>query len=310
MKITHVMCIEQNNSRSYINLELFRQIFPICFQNKNYKALYYYDDLRGHINEMSIMPNLLLTEKCAVVFDYEMKHGMMINDKVYIDVLAQEFERMKRKTTPFVCFDHDQMDVMTSYSMIADSNVNITLFNQPCMGAGISSDIYERFLYPFPDKDEFIKLMCDNWRDWKGNEYIKTNERTMGAYSAQQGVRYFMETGRVTEFPSGYYMPLDMEARRNVLKRIIGLVRKGVIQYKFLTSDIDIPETLYFYISVDEKILFIHKVYEDRICRVYVQESGIIHAFMSFFEYIEKKNMLCEGRDVLEYLKDIYKEYS
>ena len=313
MKVNHIICIEQNHSKSYMNLEAFRQILPLSFQNRNYNAMYYYDVLHGHINETSLMPNVVITDECAVLFDYEMQHGMRISNDVYIDVMKQEFKKLRNKATPFVCAEYDQIDVMHSYNLISVAGDFVTLFNQPCMAVGISSDIYEKFLYPFPEKSEFIKLMCDRLGDWQGNAYNTGNSGAIipgKAYSLVQGIRDFMETGRVNEFPAGFYAPLDMEARRNVLSRMIALAKKGYINYYFLTTEIEMPDTLYFYIDTKEKNLLIHKVYEDRINRVFVQEVGIFHAFMSFFEYLEKKKMLCCGEDIIKVMEDIEREYS
>lgn len=312
VRVTHIICLEQSYSRSYVNLESFRRILPMCFTNRLYNVLYYYDSLEGHINDMSFLPNIVIAGKCAIVFDYDMKHGMMIRDEAYIEVLMHEYERIRSKSVSFVGMEYDQIDVMNSYNIINPSKGFISLFNQPCMAIGISSDIYERFLYPFPEKKEFIKLMTDRLGDWEGNEYKPGKNGLISggcAYSFADGFRYFMKTGRVNEFPEGYYSALDMEARKEVFSRIFSIAGNGAMNYCFLPDDIEIPNNLFFYFDNSKKNVLIHKVFEDRICRVFVEEAGIFQAFMSFFEYLEKKHLLCTGQDAIKVLKEIEREY-
>lgn len=316
VRINHIMCIEQNYSRSYKNLEMFRQILPMCFQNNNYNALYYYDALHGHINDMSIMPNIIITDECVVTFDYEMKHGMMIRGAVYRDVMLQQFKKIISKATPFVCAENDQIEVADGYNVVSEARNPFNLvgvFYQTCMGACVSSDIYGEYLYPFQEKNEFIRLMNMRMGDWDSDGYHEGTLFFKGGVcvlSDPQGIRSFMESGRVDEFPAGYYREFDMNTRKIVLSRLIRLVKKGYVTCRFIMEDIDIPKQLFFYIDTDEKDIIIQKVNEGGTRKVIVKEPGIFQAFMNFVEYLEKKNKLCEGEDAIRVLEEIEREYA
>lgn len=128
--------------------------------------------------------------------------------------------------------------------------------------------------------------------------------------SDPQGIRSFMESGRVDEFPAGYYREFDMNTRKIVLSRLIRLVKKGYVTCRFIMEDIDIPKQLFFYIDTDEKDIIIQKVNEGGTRKAIVKEVGIFQAFMSFVEYLEKKNKLCEGEEAIRMLEEIEREYA
>ena len=128
--------------------------------------------------------------------------------------------------------------------------------------------------------------------------------------SDPQGIRSFMENGRVDEFPAGFYREFDMNTRKIVLARLIRLAKKEYVRCRFVMEDIDIPKQLFFYIDRDKKEMIIQRVNEIGTRKAIVREAGIFQAFMSFVEYLEKKNKLCEGKEAIRVLEEIESEYA
>lgn len=311
IRIEQIVCLEQSYQKSYKNLQIFQWVLPLCFEQLNYEVLYYYDFLSHHINTMSWMPNILIIGDHVVQFDYEMEQGIAVKDAQYTETMIAEFDRIKKKALPFLTSGDNQMGAMDIYSEIG-AELPSTIFEQPCLGVGISTEIYEEFLYPFPEKEEFMKAMALQNGDWEGDTFLPPKQKSqmeIKSYCSKRGIREFMETGRVNEFPNGFYRPLDMDTRKKVLRRIIYLIREGGISYYFLPDEIELPSHIYFYLDGVNKQITLNRIHEDSVSRVCVKEPSIYKAFQCFFEYLEKKGMLSGREEVLRELEEVRKEY-
>ncbi len=311
VNLEQIICLEQNISRSHENLQIFQQILPAFFEQNHYRVLYYYDNLTQHVNTMSWMPNIILTDDCVIQFDYEMEHGVMIHNELYANVMLKEYKKIRDKSISFLSDGKKQMETLDIYEEIS-LGVRGTIFQQPCLGVGISKDIYEEYLYPFPEKEQFIKNMVEQSGDWEDMTFYPSAIWEQGAvktFCSGNGMREFMETGRVNEFPEGFYQELPMKARKKVLQRMMQMVREGYVEYFVLPDDVQLPKHIYFYLDSASKTLTLNQVYPEGVERVVVKELGIYQTFQCFIEYLEKKNMFPSKEKVLEELEKIRKEY-
>ena len=174
----------------------------------------------------------------------------------------------------------------------------------------MSSDIYEEFLYPKPVKDEFIKAMAASHGDWDGMIH-KEQGRNAGLkscnYFQMGGLRDFMESGIVHEFPPGFYQPLPPEVRKTMLQRIFVLIQEGNIIYRILTEKMEIPGNIYFYLGSSQ--MFFNLVTESGFKQIWVEEKGICSVFQQCMDYMEKKGLLLSPEDSLKMLEKFAKEY-
>lgn len=309
VQIEQIICLEQSLSRSYQNLETFQTILPLCFELLNYHVQYYYDFLSHHINPMSWMPNIVIVGDYVLQFNHEMDRGVLLHDGQYAEIMKSEYHKMKSNSSHFLASDTDQMFVMDAYNKLK-SETAASLFVEPCLGMGISSDIYEQYLYPFPKKELFIREMVQKNGDWEDMDYVLPDtQQNFKSFCKKESIRTFMETGRIHEFPDGFYETLPMDVRKTVLKRVIRLVREGRLSYYFLPEEFLLPEQIYFYWIFEQKKVCINQVMGHGVSQIVVQEPGICRAFQSFYEYMEQKNMLTSKEEVLRVLEEVRDEY-
>lgn len=312
IRIEQIVCLEQSLPQSYKNLEIIRQVIPLCFEQIRYEVMYYYDFLTYHINTMSWMPNVLLVGDSVIQFDYNMEQGIVVKDDVYRKSMMEEFLRIKWESQPFLVQGTDMTNAMKFYEGVRVMQNGGTLFRQPCFGLCISTDIYEKFLVQLPQRDELIKGMALINGDWNGMTFIPPADFKKGAiksYCQESGIRAFMESGRVHEFPPDFYEPLDYDARKRILERMIWLLETEFMDCYFLPEEIEIPESIHFYWSEEKKRLSLNQVGLGSISQVLVEEQGIYRAFQCFFEYLEKKGKLISREEMLERLDKIRREY-
>lgn len=307
VQIEQIVCLEQSTAKNYKNLQVLQLILPLCFDNVNYDVRYYYDFLSHHINGMSWMPNVIISEKQVIMSDYEMKYGILIREAGIVQMMREKFAEIKKFSQPLVERISGALKVMEAYNEIG----NTVIADIPCMGPGISSDIYEEFLFPFPEKKEFIRLMSDWNGDWEGKIFVEPEssmrEGTI-SFCKLESIRSFMETGRVREFPDGFYRPLDMNVRKKILWRCIQLIRMGRLKYYILPDEVEVPNDIYCYVGEESKIT-LSRIYENGMTKLEICEQSIYKVFKNFMEYMEKKGLLSDREEVVKSLEEIAKEY-
>lgn len=307
VQIEQIVCLEQRLGKNYKNLEVLQWILPLCFDNVDYNVRYYYDFLSHHINGMSWIPNIIISEKRVVMFDYEMQHGVLIQDPEVVRLMKKKYDEIRKNTSSLVVGVSGAIKVVDVY----DGSGNIVIAAEPCVGVGISSDIYEEFLYPFPEKKEFIQLMAQwngDWADMVFHEPGGIMGTGILSLCRLEKIRSFMETGRVREFPAGFYRPLDMDIRKKVLRRCIHLIKNGRIKYYILPDEVDVPGNIFCYVGEGNKIT-LNRMCEDGITKLEICEQSIHKAFKNFIEYMEKKGMLPDQGEVVRRLEEIVEEY-
>lgn len=320
VKIEQILCLEQRVQKSFGNLDSFRRILPLCFADIPYEVRYYYDFLPNHINEMSWMPNVILAGSCVIQFDFAMSSGIFVNDAVYAGAIRQQYEIIKKQSTPLALKCTDLQTTVPIYDeMLEDvgdqkkaENAMITVFHEPCIAACVSTDIYEEYLVPIPAKKQFIALMEAAHGDWKGMTYQIPSTGILTktcSFFQIEGIRNFMRTGIISEFPIGFYRPFTLKKRLLVLERMIKAAREGIVEYRLLPDDIELPEKICFYWGTEEKRLYLNYVKTLDMSQIRIVEPGICGVFRKCLEYMEEKGMLYSIEDTIQMLEELKREY-
>lgn len=318
VKIEQIICLEQRIQKSHENLNHFRRILPLCFADIPYEARYYYDFLPNHINEMSWMPNVILAGSCVIQFDFSMSSGIFINDERYVGAVLHQYEAFRKQSVPMAVKCTDLQTTVPMYDgMLGDvgdqkKNAMITVFHEPCMAACVSSDIYEEYLAPIPAKKQFIALMEAAHGDWRGMQYqipSTGNLTKTCSYFQIKGIKNFMRTGIISEFPIGFYRPFTPEKRLLVLGRMIKAAKEGIVAYRLLPGDIELPEKICFYWGTEEKQLYLNYVKPLDMSQIRIAEPGICGVFRKWLEYMEVKGMLYSEEETVRALEELEKEY-
>lgn len=310
VKIEQIVCLEQSLAKSYKNLEIFQQILPLCFKKINYKVLYYYDSLDHHINERSWIPNVIIVGSFVLQFNYNMTQGIIVRGENYIRGMIKEYENLQEQSRAFLMNGGSAMHLLSIYNK-EDIKGGGMIFQQPCMGCCISRDLYEKYLYSFPGKEEFIERMITTRGDWKGNIYYpnKNHDIKLLSFCKWNFVEEFMERGMIREFPDKFYHPLELDDRKKLLDRMIYLVKSGCVSYRFLDDEIMIPENIVFYWDEEQNFIYLNQIKEDSFVQIEVMEQGIYRTFQYYLEYLEKKGMIATKEESLEKLERLRGKY-
>ncbi|MBE5938365.1 MAG: hypothetical protein E7265_10100 [Lachnospiraceae bacterium] len=310
IKVEHIVCLEKNAQKNFMNLEIFGKIIPLVLGNVDYNAFYYYDSIINHINEMSLFPNVIIMNDIVVQFDFDMQSGVAIYDKVYSEHMKNKYNRFRDLTEVLLIKSERPLDFLDIYNNIHETTTTAySLYAQPCLGYCSSTDMFEKYLVQIPHREEFIKGMAYHLGNWENMNFIPPESfcKKIYSYCKISGVRSFMETGRVDELPEALYSPLDKEVRIKMLERLIHLVKADIVNCIFVDEDMPLSKSVYFYWN-DAKQVFFHKLGSLDTQQVCINASGMYQSIQDFLCYVNKK-MIKKKDETLEVLEGIWREY-
>lgn len=303
IKVEQIICFEKNREKGYENLKIFQEIFPLCFGYPGYEPFYYYDSLSSHINSMSGMANFIIVRDYIIQFDIAMQNGVVIKETVYRDAMYQQYQFLKAQSKKLLMRDGDVGTVQEFANQIKDWHGGC-IFRQPCMALCISRKWYEEHLYNIEGKEDFINGMVKSRGDWIEGEYIPPVEswRKCVSYGTKSGMEEFMRTGRIEEFPSGFYSPFTVRERQMLLERMIRLAQEERIAYRLLSEEMGLFGSIQIYWDEQRKRLSLNRVRENSISQIIVGEHSIYRTFHRFLEFLEKKEMVMDEKESLKWL--------
>ncbi len=309
MKVRQLICMEQNSRKDYKNLILLNNVLQPCFFLPNYEAVYYYDDLHAHINGMSFMPNIIIARDYVIQFDYKMEEGTVFQSREYAQVVRRQAERMFAESRSLL--EKGQVsDMMENLLGTLKGRDAVSLSCQPCMGKCLDKSITQKHMRAFPGKDEFIASLFDVHGEWSEESYEESAPmRKAVSYGSIRGLNEFMRTGIIDEFPKTLYTPLAPAERLTVLKRMIELMQRGIIQYYFISDEIPLPTHVECYADVKSKQFLISKVSDGTILQLAINEKSLYNAFFAYLEYLDKKGLICSFEESLACMQKLYEKY-
>lgn len=314
-EVEQIICLEKSISKGYVNLEFLKDLLPLCFGLSNYEVYYDYDSLSSRFNSTSVLPNKIISDNSIVLFDYEMQSGIFLRNPVEVKYYNEQFESLRSKCRPlidkgirmeYIC------DLSKEFKIpCVESNLDgRALFRQPCVAASLTSEMLEKCIYDIPGRDIFIEKMKIENGEWVGDKHIQPEVVNCHIvdYATKQGVIEIMKTGKVCEFPEPLHRPLSEEYRVEILKHMIQLMGDGVITYRFLKTNLDLPPRIQFYWFLQKQCIVFRCVKSSEVSQITINESSIYSAFLDFINYMEQKELIYTAEESLEWLKELYKE--
>lgn len=308
MEVEHIICL--NNSDNNNNILNMHYILALALGNISYESFFYYENQEAHINEMTLLPVLLLVNDYALLCDYRMEQCLILHDEKSVEFFDGQYEKMKTRTevltniltdineiaaTGFLFDDHVFPDLHFSYipSMIY------------CLNEKICRD---HLLVDEKTKETFIGLLLQAFQGMYDSAGQK--EKRYQNIFVLKGLERFLEEGRFPEYPDNCYAPLDLEDRIVIVDRAIDSARKGYVD--FFIAD---PRIVCMYEELD--ICINHKngvafQYPKEFCGqqvILVNEGSIKNGFFKFLDFMKRNRWIYAADTSLRMMEETVEKY-
>lgn len=312
LKINHIICLnntEQTNDKKNYNLHCLMDILPLCTCGCAYQPYYYYDNAGTRLDALRLFPYLILTDSQAVVLSETLQTGFLTQQKDLLSLLRQTFYQYKAQTRMLLSKIDNVYEQLTyiQNTSILDSSQEYSLQMIPCMTDLLTVEFLEKYVNPaVPSRQTFIQALT---------EHIRTlhkcySDRALVIIFSEEGVREFLETGLLEEYPSYIYSPPSLRDRIRLIERFINEYKEMPHRIRMLRHSIGtVKNGVNLYVCSQSGYLLFTPVGYDMPIWLDIRESGLLFTFLDFFKHMDE-SMFYPHSEAMERMENIILEYS
>ncbi|SDA15945.1 Transcriptional regulator, contains XRE-family HTH domain [Ruminococcus sp. YE71] len=288
----HIICFD-NTADSEHNLNLFPEICAYAFIDNNYRPLCYYGNVREHINSMTLMPVLFVTDDLAICAEIDLGTSIIYTDPETVDFYRRVFDRMKAECFPFVEVDDSLSDMLRRLDNYP--SYTLTFDRQPSVVLTLDDNDIKRMLAL--DK-EYLNAALEK------AGYLRKMFLDTGYISifSEEGLRELVLKGICEELPSPDGGCLEADTRRQILTRMIEFSESGRYDYRIVDSE-HASMGLRVNLVEGRHIKLVSRRPDRGMHFVDVSEQSIVSAFNDYIEYLMADGMVYSREKTLEIMR-------
>lgn len=311
--IEHIMCLNNNEQitadKKNYNLHCLMNILPLCTCGCHYQPYYYYDNITSRLDTFRLFPYLLLTENRAIIISETFETGFMTEQLDFLRLLKDIFAGYIRQARPLL---QKISDVSAQLAYVQeflqdDTSSEYSFQMTPCMTALLSEDFLKKYIIPeLPERQTFIRHFILHIR----NTYEHRQKRNLVLIFSLEGVKEFLDTGLLEEYPSDIYLPPEPEDRLQLIIKFAEECRTGSHHIRMLRQSIGtIRNGANIYITPKSGYLLFTPVGSGAPVYLNFRESGLTSAFWDFLETLDDELFYTHEEALLK-LDELIRQYN
>lgn len=299
---------EDARGMSY-NLDILRQLIPLFFQCENFRASYVYGDVSSLFSSISFMPFKVITSDYALFVSYEQDKAVLYTDADMRKFTEESFQRQLSVASPICHSFHPTpaeyvASTFNSPEEFAAGDWHELLY-QPCIPCFCPEDILLDRLNMEIIPTELLPLI----REYMGKVRDRFS-RCLNAFT-MEGLRLFMDTGRVTEIPDFMYTYLTPAQRLVLLKHMIDAADAGNFHPSVIRSEkFTVPSPLCIVAPSEQSVVIYYFSPDKGQYTFRLQELSLVQAFYDFLVFLQESPFVYDAATSRRMLHEVYDEYS
>lgn len=290
VSMEQIICLESNMKQTYsnYNIHCLEKLLPLYCNTYEYNCYYYYENAGGgKKGTFSLFSYMIITSEYACLLTDDFQKGYCISDKKAIKMLINIFKEYRSAASPLLRpFTDASMQMQYVLDITRAASEGYAFQMTPCITPYFTRDLLEKYIAPdTPHRKELILMMDD---------YVKNTYRTeasniqINSIYSMDGVRKFMETGRLGEYPQELYQNIEMADRIVLLKRLHQNCKRKTI--RFLKNNIvNLDNELFLFVTETRGYIIIENAPEQKLIYLDIEEPGLIFAFRDFCETLNEE---------------------
>ena len=294
LSIEQILCLNNsghlNKSNQSLNLLYLQAVLPLYIRTLNYNVYYYYDSVESHFSSFNGLPCLILTSEAAVACTSDYRTGIFYSQSETVQLLWELFRGYKEKCSLLF---HPVSSIVDELNMLRalgkSSEINYAIQPEPCLVPFLTPDLVKKYVrQDLPDHDELVSLLID----FLAYQKQGILSQRFHVYHTLEGIRSFLDTGKLYEIPEGLYHPFSPEDRRLLVSRMLENPTKN---YRLLRGPLQfLPHNFHLYVSPSGGyLLFTNRL--NQTVYLLFEEQSLLALFLDYLNHIDVKYLYsCE----------------
>ncbi len=296
--VTQLVCFHQHRDRIVNNIQYIENILPLAFCLPDYQVKIYYDDADHHINNMSLLPNLILTDEFVILFSYDLKEGIVYHEKQIHAFYTEIFNKMSAQCKCISTYCQEPEEYI---NLLINKNFRFMLNQTPCLAMTFTREFLEDVIIKeIPNREAFIQAIIADME----RRIVEDASYFCNAFFTYKGVENFIQTGRNNEFPPEIYRQLATNECKDLLKKQINTATNSCVN-NYLLDETNFKYQSNVIVEIEPRGIVVFQKPTDQFYRKFVifDESSINELFVDFFSNMEEMQYIKSQKDASDYLK-------
>lgn len=298
LSVTQLVCFHQHRDSIVNNIQYIKNILPLAFCLPDYQVKIYYNDADQHINNMSLLPNMILTDEFVILFSYDLKEGIVYHENQIHAFYSEIFNKMSAQCK---CINTYCQEPEEYVNLLINKNFRFMLNQTPCLALTFTKKFFEDVIIKeIPNREAFIQsILADMER-----RIVEDASYFCNAFFTCEGVENFIQTGRNNEFPPEIYRQLATDECKDLLRKQINTAANSCVT-NYLLDETNFNYKSNVIVEVEPRGIVAFQKPTDQFYRKFVifDESSINELFVDFFSSMEEMQYIKSQKDMLDYLK-------
>ncbi|OUP66689.1 hypothetical protein B5F13_02980 [Drancourtella sp. An177] len=288
LKMDHIICFNNSEKigpdKQNYNLFCLKQILPLYSCACLYNVYYYYGTLLDSTGELLLFPYLILTSTHVFLLAKDMQSGIIMKTPEMLSFFSELYEGYLKKVSSLAVRMADatsQIQYFRTLTPIPDHTFSLQMI--PCLTYSIPDHFLERYILPeIPNRDATIDLITSHIHRIRK----MLEESPLYFIFSLDGIRRFLKTGRIPEYPESIYRAIEPSDRILLVKRFLQLCTGKYL--KLLKKNIgDIDNELFMYINQRCGYLLFPSAESGQLICLDITEPSLLFAFSDFCENLD-----------------------
>lgn len=300
--IEHFIYLEKETSRHDAiqkNLRHLQYIlsFSLCGRD-GYHPYYSYTGSDPAQAVTTFLPYFIITNRHVLKLSRSFKTAILYDNASIVDFYQKSVDRLCRGL-PQLTRRADHIEDMYGWSR--EYLGSASLEPHPCIGLCMNDARIEALVQQdIPGREAICALAGEVY-----GPYTRGERPLPQSFFSPEGLRIFMETGRICYYPEDLVRRCSPEECRDFLREILAAVEGGETAFTVIDSDKFRTPLNVEIIKADEQQLVVQRFNDDsqRLNIVIIDEPAICEAFSDFFDYLPESDLTLSREAMIDLLK-------
>lgn len=300
-RIDHIVCLSSNPENVYrkknYNLDCLRCVLPLYNYNYDYNTWYYYSKIPVQEKKFGLFPYMVLSSKYACVLTADMQKGYITAKPEILRICEEIFEECLKESKPMIRRLTDLDEQFEVTGKILKNKDQVQSFQMtPCLTPVLTEQIYEKYLKKeLPGREKLIQTL------YTYGEEIKRSD--IQYVTSLEGIKRFLKTGIISEWPPELYDPLEMDDRIQLIKDLI--FSDNGINIRILKKTVgNFDAEIYLCVSREYGILKFIVPEKQMQLHLVLEETGLLFSFFDFCENLSTEQIFSSSEEIESFLEN------
>lgn len=292
------------------NLEKVIGVLPTILSSDRYSPRYFYVGDR-ETTQFGALPHYILTGDGVLGFSHDFRRAVFLGDIELRGFFRSHFEQTYSTSASLLNSLDTPVKNMQYYADLrADlGKTVVTLTYQPCFTPVLDEWHYRKYVRPE------VMAAIDSSTNVFAN-YMKVKETLYTVcehiYSifSLEGVRDFLDTGRLAEYPDAYYTAIRLEDRKQIISDLINLAEQtDAVQIHLLRDDRMYSRFLWLGAYSESTVTIVHNHPQRGYTAFSIEERNVSRAIHDYLVALRGSDYILSAEESLAEIKKLLSQY-